>query len=140
MLRELLAEVGPDPELNGLLGRVYKDRWSDGGMTPELLDQAVETYLDGHEADPDDPYPGINALTMMALKIAALLKAAGIITYARLSTVDVERIQSILDQGGPQYNLADPESWPRQASLAAAGRWGVLEVLQDELKGGRQVT
>jgi hypothetical protein len=35
--------------------------------------------------------------------------------------------------------LADPATWPEQAHLAAAGHWGALETLQNELKGGRRV-
>jgi hypothetical protein len=35
--------------------------------------------------------------------------------------------------------IADPSTWPEQAGLAAAGRWSELEVLQEELKGGRRV-
>ena len=27
MLKEVIAEFGPSSETNGLLGRVYKDRW-----------------------------------------------------------------------------------------------------------------
>ena len=256
ILKQLIAEHGPSPEINGLLGRVYKDRWHDSKRPPEALDQAIETYLRGHDSGPENPYPGINALTLMALKpepperyrslleevssavrtltadgeqsywhhatrielavhkddeidaraavtaalaayrvpwmiestlrnlrllregleargvrvrrwvavamraldwamgtepddltkiegigpkIAGLLQAAGITTFARLATVDVERLRQILDQGGRRFNLADPETWPMQASLAAAGRWGVLENLQEELLGGRRV-
>ncbi len=256
LLKELIAEEGPSPDACGALGRVYKDRWDDTERPPAVLAQAIESYLQGHDSGPENPYPGINALTLMMLpgelperydsllaevaaavearaasgeqsywhyatrielamhrddemmardaltgalaayevpwmiestlrnlrllrdaleargrrlrkwvpvvmraldwamgadpddltriegvgpKIAQLLQAAGIQTYARLATVDAEWLQQILDEAGSDFALADPETWPLQASLAAAGRWGVLETLQDELIGGRRV-
>ena len=65
VLLALLEEQGPSPETCGILGRVYKDRWKAGRATGELPDLAVATYLQGHDADPSNPYPGINALTLM---------------------------------------------------------------------------
>jgi hypothetical protein len=68
----VIAEFGPSSETNGLLGRVYKDRWDrakkDG--LPEaraLLKSAVDAYLAGFEADWRDAYPGINAVTLMEM-------------------------------------------------------------------------
>jgi tetratricopeptide (TPR) repeat protein len=71
VLKEVIAEFGPSSETNGLLGRIYKDRWSkakEAGQRPEargLLRRAIDTYLEGFEADWRDAYPGINALTLM---------------------------------------------------------------------------
>jgi MAP3K TRAFs-binding domain len=70
VLKEVIAEFGPSSETNGLLGRIYKDRWNiaqEGGR-PEarsLLRRAIDTYLQGFEADWRDAYPGVNALTLM---------------------------------------------------------------------------
>ena len=70
VLKEVIAEFGASSETNGLLGRIYKDRWSKakGAGRPEargLLRRAIDTYLEGFEADWRDAYPGINALTLM---------------------------------------------------------------------------
>ena len=70
-LQGMLAEHGASTETNGILARVYKDRWlaarnaSQAERAAELLDLALHTYLAGHEADPSHPYPGLNALTLM---------------------------------------------------------------------------
>lgn len=70
-LKQIIAARGPSSETNGLLGRVYKDRWEkaakagDAYAARSLLKQAIETYLAGFEADWRDPYPGINAVTLM---------------------------------------------------------------------------
>ncbi len=45
----------------------------------------------------------------------------------------------MLDDAGPDYKVAAPDTWPRQAELAAAGNWDELKVYQDRLKGGRDV-
>jgi NADH-quinone oxidoreductase subunit I len=72
-------------------------------------------------------------------KIASVLQAAGIKTFAQLADTEADRIKQILEKSDPNLlNLADPTSWPKQARLAAAGKWDALERLQDRLKGGRE--
>jgi len=70
-------------------------------------------------------------------KIAALLKKQGIITYKELSKSTVKNLKAILEAAGNQYSMHNPASWPKQAKLAAAGKWEELQVLQDQLKGGK---
>jgi hypothetical protein len=70
VLKQVIAEFGPSSETNGLLGRIYKDRWESAAdqSLPEarsLLRRAIDTYLEGFQADWRDAYPGINALTLM---------------------------------------------------------------------------
>jgi tetratricopeptide (TPR) repeat protein len=72
VLREVIAEFGPSSETNGLLGRIYKDRWRAAKKEglPEaraLLKSAIDAYLAGFEADWRDAFPGVNALTLMEL-------------------------------------------------------------------------
>ena len=70
-------------------------------------------------------------------KISNLLQRAGIATFAQLAAADVDQLRRILRAGG--VRIADPTTWPEQASLAAAGQWETLEALQATLKGGRRV-
>jgi predicted flap endonuclease-1-like 5' DNA nuclease len=72
-------------------------------------------------------------------KIAGILAAAGIDTFAQLAAADGSRLKEIIAQAGLTA-LADPASWPEQAALAAAGKLDELKVLQDQLKGGRRVS
>lgn len=73
LLQDLIREYGASSETNGLLGRVYKDRWdrtTAQGQSFEAaghLHQAIEAYLTGFEADFRDAYPGVNAVTLMEL-------------------------------------------------------------------------
>ncbi|MFT4606023.1 MAG: putative flap endonuclease-1-like 5' DNA nuclease, partial [Rhodothermales bacterium] len=70
-------------------------------------------------------------------KIAGLLVEGGFDTFAKLAKADVAPLQEILTAAGPRYNQHTPDTWPRQAALAAAGDWDALQKLQDELDGGR---
>ncbi len=70
----LIEECGPNSETNGLLGRVYKDRW-DAALKAQrpmeargYLKKAIASYLAGFEADWRDAYPGVNAVTLMELE------------------------------------------------------------------------
>ena len=70
-------------------------------------------------------------------KISSVLQDADISTYADLSATDVSQLKQILKEAN--LRLADPQTWPEQASLAAAGRWDALNAMQSQLKGGRRV-
>ncbi len=73
-LRAVLEKKGPSSETLGLLGRVYKDRWEakakqgDRHFAEGLLNQAIEAYVPGFEADWRDAYPGIDATSLMEVK------------------------------------------------------------------------
>lgn len=83
---------------------------------------------------PDD----LKVIEGIGPKISSLLQAAGIMTFAQLAATDVSRLKEIIAEAGLSA-LANPTTWPDQASLAAAGKWDELEALQDALKGGRRV-
>ena len=71
-------------------------------------------------------------------KIASILTEAGYETFAKLAKADPEKIREILlEKGGKRYAMHDPTTWPKQAELAAAGKWDELKKWQDELDGGR---
>ena len=73
-LLDLLKTHGPSSETLSLLGRVYKDRWdralkaNQKAHAAEVLDQAIDAYRRGFEADWRDAFPGINAVTLMELR------------------------------------------------------------------------
>jgi hypothetical protein len=70
-LEALIKANGPNPETNGILGRVHKDLSDDNAASPikqeSYLRKSIQAYLAGYEADMRDAYPGINAITLMAL-------------------------------------------------------------------------
>ena len=79
----------------------------------------------------------LTAVEGIGPKISGLLQADGITTWRELANAKVERIQGILDAAGKRYKLADPSSWPKQAEMAADGRWDDLDEYQDFLQGGK---
>jgi len=70
-------------------------------------------------------------------KIASLITEAGITTFAELSKTDPEKIREILLAAGNRYKMHDPATWPKQAGMAAEGKWDELKKWQDELDGGK---
>lgn len=69
-------------------------------------------------------------------KINELLIAAGIDSFTLLRTTPVERLRAILEDGGPNFRLANPVTWARQAELCEQGDWEGLRRYQDQLTGG----
>ena len=72
-------------------------------------------------------------------KIAELLSANGIDSFATLSRTDVAKLWSILDTGGTRFRLANPGTWPAQAEYAVRGDWAGLKAYQDKLYVGIQL-
>ena len=69
-------------------------------------------------------------------KAAEALVAAGIATYNDLSKGDADKIKEILTEASSRMAHLDPTSWPKQAKMAADGKWDELKEWQDNTKGG----
>ncbi|HHB78357.1 MAG TPA: 50S ribosomal protein L27, partial [Saprospiraceae bacterium] len=69
-------------------------------------------------------------------KIAEHLINGGIDTWQKLADAPVERLQEILTEAGPRYQMHNPTTWPQQAQLCVDGKWDELNALQDRLDGG----
>src|SRR5215475_3871146 len=82
ILDDLLKNRGPDSETLGIKGRIHKDMYKEAAQAkkitaPAALDDAIEAYTKGFEADPRDYYPGVNAITLLIQKgDASALKEA----------------------------------------------------------------
>ena len=70
-------------------------------------------------------------------KIAELIVAEGITTFAVLAKTSVKTLRAILDKAGKRFNIHNPETWSKQAKLAAAGDWVKLQKLQEQLNAGK---
>jgi tetratricopeptide (TPR) repeat protein len=113
ILRGLIDDYGPDPETNGILGRVYKDLWDEAeaegatGKAEAALEAAIKEYEVGFNADPRDYYPGVNLLT--------LLRRRG-------GEEDLARVQELQ----PVVLFATA----RRGGLASSDYWDVATVLE----------
>lgn len=70
-------------------------------------------------------------------KIEQLFHNAGIKTFVALSETHPDRLTEILRAAGPRYQMHNPETWPKQARMAADGKFEELKAWQDELNKGR---
>jgi len=69
-------------------------------------------------------------------KIASIFVEAGIDTFAKLAGTDADKLKEILVAAGPRFASKNPGSWPKQAEMAAEGKWDELKVWQDNVSGG----
>jgi tetratricopeptide (TPR) repeat protein len=103
VLTNLIEERGPSSETYGILGRVYKDQWEDALKAGDefaadgFLDRALDAYLKGFEADWRDAYPGVNAVTLMALKNPPDDRRLALIPVVRYS------VERKVAKGKPDY-------------------------------------
>jgi len=103
----------------------------------DAIAAAAKTAKEPEAAPPAGP-DDLTRVEGIGPKISGVLQVAGITTYAQLADTDVERIKQILEEADPKLlQLADPATWPRQAKLAASGKWEALEKWQERLKGGK---
>lgn len=122
VLRETIDRYGLSTESCGLMGRIYKDLHAraaaagDEGLAASYLDEAVDWYRRGFEADPRDHYPGINAATLLFLKgdaaadeeLQTLLPAVAFAVGRRggLKSTDVWDVATLLEVAALR------EDWP----------------------------
>jgi large subunit ribosomal protein L21 len=64
-------------------------------------------------------------------KIEEHFNNAGIYTWEDLANTAVSKLQEILTAAGPRYKMHNPGSWPKQARMAADGKWDELKEWQD---------
>ncbi|AEM70858.1 ribosomal protein S2 [Allomuricauda ruestringensis DSM 13258] len=84
------------------------------------------------EAKPDD----LTKIEGIGPKAAEALVANGVKTYAELADADAEKVKEILTEASSTLAHLDPTSWPKQAKMAADGKWDELKEWQDNVKGG----
>jgi predicted flap endonuclease-1-like 5' DNA nuclease len=104
-----------------------------GGMdTPSKVEKLIAKVM-GFSTNPND----LKVVEGIGPKIEGLLKADGINTWSELAAASLDRLKGILAEAGDRYRLADPETWAKQAGLAAEGKWDELKSYQDFLSGGK---
>jgi hypothetical protein len=73
ILNELLKNRGSDSETLEIKGRIHKDTYKEASQRGRVvaaaaLDDAIDAYTKGFEADPRDYYPGVNAINLLIQK------------------------------------------------------------------------
>jgi len=69
-------------------------------------------------------------------KAMEALVAAGLDTFAKVAKAKPEKLAEILTEASSRMAHLVTDTWPKQATLAADGKWDELQELQDKLDGG----
>ena len=69
-------------------------------------------------------------------KAAEALVNAGFETFAKVAKATPEELSSVLSEASSRLAHIVTDTWPKQAKLAADGKWDELKELQDRLDGG----
>jgi len=69
-------------------------------------------------------------------KAAEALVSAGLDTFAKVAKTDAAKLSEILTEASSRLSHIVTDTWPKQAALAADGKWDELKELQDRLDGG----
>jgi large subunit ribosomal protein L21 len=69
-------------------------------------------------------------------KAAEALVNAGLDTFAKVAKTDAAKLSEILSEASSRLSHIVTDTWPKQAALAAEGKWDELKELQDRLDGG----
>ena len=102
---------------------------ADGKAAPVEVSVASKPKAKKASAKGDD----LKKVEGIGPKIAETLNNAGISTFAELAKTDAAKIAEIIaDVRGNHVT----DTWPKQAQLAADGKWDELQKWQDELDGG----
>jgi hypothetical protein len=137
VLKALIAEFGPSSETNGLLGRIYKDRWDAATHEgrPEaraLLKRAIDTYLEGFEADWRDAYPGVNAVSLMEMLNPPDVRQARILPVVRYAAAQKARkdpdywdYATLLELAVLSRDEEDSENQLAEALAVARAAWEI---------------
>ena len=70
-------------------------------------------------------------------KIEEVINKAGVTTYKQLAETPSDTITLWLKEAGGRFAAHNPGTWPKQAEMAADGKWDELKKWQDELDGGK---
>lgn len=120
-------------------GKTRRSRRGGKKASDEVASEAPKAAATEIEAVPvSDEKDDLEKIEGIGPKIADVLIAAGITTFAELAAASPESIREHLDNAGSQFAAHNPATWGQQAQLAADGKWDELKALQDELLGGRE--
>lgn len=129
------VEAKPEPEV---------EKINDPAASVETTESPAETDSAAEApAQEDAPNPmgkvkadDLKIIEGVGPKIAELLINAGLETWQKVADANPDQIRAILEEAGSRYRMHNPDTWPKQAELAAQGKWEELKDYQDKLQGG----
>lgn len=119
-------------ELNDMLlekeGRIDKLEAYIDQLHQRQLEESNDSP--GSKSVPASDKQDLTRIEGIGPKTAEILNQSGIKTYKDLSETSLEALTQILEAAGPAFLRHNPETWAKQALLAANGDWEALEAWQ----------
>lgn len=127
-VKAAVAEPAPAPKVEPVKAAAV----APAAAATFVLDKAAAKAAGFKIKGPND----LTVIEGIGPKINQLFNNAGYHTFAEVSKMSTDAMQKILDDAGPRYRLARPDTWAKQAELAAENKWAELKAWQDELDHG----
>ncbi len=103
-------------------------------IVPAEVKKISKPQLTAQKADDLTKIEGIGK------KIAELLVAQNICTFADLAHSQTETLQHILNEAGSRFKSYDPSTWAQQANFASEGQWEALKSFQLARKNAKKLS
>lgn len=113
-----------------------KQTEGDEDSKPKAKKVAKESTKDKEADTSEGESDDLTKVEGIGPKIAEIFQEAGIHTFADLADKSEDDLRNILTEAGPIYASKNPASWPKQAQMAAEGKWDELQEWQDSVSGG----
>lgn len=98
----------------------------------EAVKEEASPKKQKQQEEPDD----LTKVEGIGPKAAEALVNAGLDSYAKLAKASADEIKEILTEASSRMAHLDPGSWPKQAGMAAEGKWDELNDWQEKTKAG----
>ena len=120
-IRKVIATYGESPESYGILGRIYKDKYTQTSQIG-YLDKAIEAYERGFNLDIRDFYPGVNLATLLLRKgdMASISKMKNIITILQYTLSQKQISPDVWQQCSLIEILCLQQDWETASSKEVA--------------------
>ena len=125
--------VEPFNEVQETVAKVAKKAAPAKVEAPKAAPAAPKAEAPASASKADD----LTKIEGVGPKMASIMAAGGIDTFAKLASADPAKISEILIADNARNKMHNPASWPQQAQLAVDGKWDELKELQDRLDGGK---
>lgn len=130
------AGYAADNDYDGLIDLQKKlDTGKDNASN--LTDSKLEKHLIKIGAMKAFKQDDLKAIEGIGPATEKLLHENGIKTWRDLANTEASTIKDYLTAAGSRFALGDPTTWPKQAEMAADGKFDELREYQDFLDGGK---
>ncbi|ASV29520.1 30S ribosomal protein S2 [Maribacter cobaltidurans] len=130
--KENKEDLKPTPDKVDTKPTPVVDKVPNVTVDVEATKEAVKEDKKADSADADD----LTKIEGVGPKAAEALSNAGLDTFAKVAKADADKMKEILTEASSRMAHLDPTSWPKQAKMAADGKWDELKEWQDSVKGG----